>query len=525
MLWLRWQLLLNSLRRPNRRAELGVQVIWVFMGAGFVLIGCIGFFAGAFGLLKIERADLLDLLLWAVFLVWQLAPILFEGYSPGLNFREVARYPISFRVLFFLSAVYGLSDPAAIACVCWLFSFWLGLLIARPDLAITATPALLLFALFNLLLNRLVIGLFDRFQSTRKGRERMVFVTFIFIILLNIVQLNASHLAATRGFKFPQWVGQAVIAIRDFSPPGMTAHTFLLNGLSALLAFSGLLVYGFLVYWLLQQQLSALYLGEIYAETHTVRRELKVHQGWRFPLVDDVTSTIIEKELRYIRQSGRLVLQLIYPPIIFLLVASNGPGWKLLFAGRPQAMLAGMAVFMLMSVPNLSYNVFGMDKEGFGRWLLSPPPLRKVLMGKNVTHGGLLAGIYVIVAIVVLAIAHVGVLPTITVTVAFLAILIIQLCAGNIVSVHWPKRIELTRMNSRMASNAAGLASLVVMLPLSALIAAVIFASWYWQLPWLPLLCGVIAFAASLKLYSYVLDWAARYTWEHIEEITGNLGA
>lgn len=524
-MWLRWQLLLNSLRRPNRRAELGLQVLWVLMGAGFVVMGSIGFFAGGFGLLKIDRADLLDLLLWAVFLIWQLAPVLFEGYSPGLNFREVARYPISFRALFILSAAYGLSDPAAIACVCWLFSFWLGLVIARPELALTATPALLLFALFNLLLNRLVIGLFDRFQSTRKGRERMVLLTFVIIILMNLVQLNVSHLARIHGLKFPEWVSQAVTTIREFSPPGMAVHTFLQNGLSALWAFSGLLVYGFLVYMLLQRQLKTLYLGEIYAETHTVRRELKVRPGWHFPFLDEVTAAIVEKELRYIRQSFRIVLQLIYPPVIFLLLAFNGTGWKTFFAGKSQLMLAGLAGFMLMSVPNLSYNVFGMDKEGFGRWLLSPPPLRKVLMGKNLTHASLLAGLYLIVAAVLLAMTPVGLLPTLTVTVAFFAILIIQLSAGNVVSVHWPKRIELTRMNSRMASNAAGFASLVVMLPLTALIGTVILVSWHWQLPWLPLLCGVIVFAASLKLYSYVLDWAARYTWEHIEEITGNLGA
>ena len=522
---LRWELLLNSLRRSSRRAELGLQVLWVLMGAGFVLIGSVGFFFGGFGLLKIDRGDLLDLLLWGIFLVWQLAPVLFEGYSPGLNFREVARYPISFRVLFILSAAYGLSDPAAIACMCWLFSFWLGLVIARPEFAFAATLALLLFAFFNLLLNRLVIGLFDRFQSTRKGRERMVLLTFIVIVLLNIFQVNVSRMARMHGFKFPEWVGQAVTAIREYSPPGMAVHTFLQNGLSALWAFSGLLVYGFLAYMLLQRQLRALSLGEIYAETHTVRRELKVHKGWHFPFLDEVTAAIVEKELRYIRQSFRIVLQLIYPPVIFLLLAFNGAGWKTFFAGKPQAMLAGMAGFMLMSVPNLSYNVFGMDKEGFGRWLLSPLPLRKVLMAKNLTHASLLGGLYLIVAAVLLAMTPVGLLPTLTVTMAFFAILIIHLCAGNIVSVHWPKRIELTRMNSRMASNVAGLALLVLMVPLSALIGAVIFASWYWQLPWLPLVSGVIVFAASLKLYSYVLDWAARYTWEHIEEITGNLGA
>jgi hypothetical protein len=45
------------------------------------------------------------------------------------------------------------------------------------------------------------------------------------------------------------------------------------------------------------------------------------------------------------------------------------------------------------------------------------------------------------------------------------------------------------------------------------------------QLPWLPLVASAAILAASLKIYSYVLDRAARYIWEHIEEITGNLGA
>lgn len=522
---LRWQLLVNSLRRPGRRAELGLQILWFLMGASLVLGGGIGFFFGAFGLLRIGRGDLLDLLLWAIFLIWQFAPILFEGYSPGLNFREVARYPVSFRVMFFLSAAYGVSDPAAIACLFWLLSFWLGLAVARPEWAIIAVPALLLFAVLNLFLSRIVVGLFERFQSTRKGRERMVLVMFLFLILMNVVQMNATRLATKRGFKLPPWVNQALTSIRDFSPPGMALHTFLFTGLSALWSFAGLLLAALFLFLLLRKQLRRVYQGEIYAEAYKVRREMKIHQGWRFPLIDDVTAAIVEKELRYIRQTFRLVLQVLYPPIIFLILAFNTPGWTRLFAGRPQSLLAGTAAFMLMSVPNLSYNVFGMDKEGFGRWLLSPPPLRKVLMAKNLTHGGLLAGLYLLVVVVVQVLTGVGLVPVLTVTVGFFAVLVIQLCAGNIVSVHWPKRIELTRMNSRMASNAAGLASLVVMMPLSAIIAIVILVSHYWQLPWLPLLCGAVILAASLKLYSYVLDWAARYTWEHLEEITGNLGA
>jgi hypothetical protein len=111
------------------------------------------------------------------------------------------------------------------------------------------------------------------------------------------------------------------------------------------------------------------------------------------------------------------------------------------------------------------------------------------------------------------------------VTVGFFAVLVIQLAAGNMVSVHWPKRIDLTQMASRMASAAAGFTSLLVILPLGAIWGAAGFAGWYWQLPWLPLALGIGILAGGLKLYSYFLDRAAAYTYAHIEEISGNLGA
>ena len=516
---------MNSLRRPNRSAELGLQIILAFLFGILVLVSSGGFLAGTIGLLNVHRPDLLDLLLWAVFLVWQFAPILFEGYSPGLDFREVARYPVSFRLYFLLSSAYGLSDPAAVTAMLWLLSIWLGIIIARPGWTLTAAIALLLFAIFNLLLNRWIIGLFDRFQSTRKGRERMVFLTLMFIIVMNLVQVNASSLATRKGFRIPAWVGQAVSRVREFSPPGMASRIFTIHGATALVALGGLLLCACLAYFLLRRQLHGIYLGDIYEETHVVRRKRKIHTGWRMPLTDEVTSAIIEKELRYLQQSARLILQLIYPPIIFLVLASNGPGWKKLFAGRHDAVLAGMAGFILLSVPNLSYNIFGMDKEGFGRWLLSPLPLQKVFLAKNLAHGGMLLLIYLVVAVGVVAVFHIGLIMVLTVTVAFCAVLVIQLCVGNLMSVHWPKRIELSRMNSRMASSTAGLTSVLAMIPLSAIIGAVIFASWYWHFQWLPLLCAVIALAASLKGYSLVLAQVSRYTWEHVEEITGNLGA
>jgi ABC-2 type transport system permease protein len=524
LLWLRWRIFVNSLRRPNRGVELGLQALWFCFGAIFVLVTSVAFFFGTIGLLHIERADLLDLLLWAVLLVWQLAPLLFEGYSPGLNFREVARYPVSFRTYYLLSAAYGISDPAALTCLLWLFSMWLGVLVTRWEWAFMAALALLLFAIFNLLLNRIIIGLFDRFQSTRRGRERMVLLMFILILLPQVLQFATGYWTNMRILKPPAWLLGALTPLRDYSPPGVAVHVFALN-LPGLWALGALLLYAVVAALLLRWQLRAIYQGEIYSETYKARRELKVHKGWRLPFVDDVTAAIMEKELRYIRQSSRILLQLVYPPIIFLLIAFNPAGRKMFFSRSPEALLGGMAWFILLSVPNMAYNTFGMDKEGFGRWLLCPPTMRKVLLGKNLTHGGILAALFLLAEAIVIAISQPRVLPVAIVTVAFFAILVVQFGAGNLISVYWPKRIELTQMGSKMSSNAAGFATLLVMLVLTAIGGMIAFAAWALQLPWLPLVASAVVLAASVKLYSHVLDRAAQYIWEHIEEITGNLGA
>lgn len=503
-----------------------MQVMWLVLGSGGVLLLCTTFFGATYGLLQTGRPDLLDLLLLGLFLIWQLVPILFEGYSPGLSFREVARYPISFRVYFLLHFAYGLSDPAAVASLLCLGSMWTAVLIARPDLALPAALAFVLFALFNLLCNRIMVGLFERFQSTRKGRERMVIVTLMVLLLPQLLQFTTRAWTANgRAFKLPPWALPAISWVREFLPPGLAARTFLFSGAAELQAVAGLLFFIGLAFLVLYRQVHTVFRGEIYAETYKVRRDLKVRPGWRLPAMDDVTSAIIEKEMHYLRQNSRLLLQLIYPPIIFLLLAFNGSARKLPFAGKPAGLLIGLAGFLLLSLSNMAYNTFGMDKEGFGRWLLSPLPLRKVLLAKNLTQGGILTVLYLVVAMIVVAISHVGLLQVATVTVGFLAVLVLQLGAGNLISVHWPKRIELGQMNSKMASNAAGFASLLVILPLMSMWGVVAFIAFFWQLPWLPLLFGAALFLAGLKLYSHLLDRTAAYIYGHIEEIAGNLGA
>ena len=146
--------------------------------------------------------------LLAMFLVWQLAPILFEGYSSGLNFREVARYPVSFRVYFLLSLAYGVSDPAAITCMFWLFSIWLGGCHGAawpgpswPRSPSYCSPSSICFSTASWL------GCLNASKAPAKAGSAWCFLMFILILLPQVLQFATGYWTNFRVLKLlPAWV-------------------------------------------------------------------------------------------------------------------------------------------------------------------------------------------------------------------------------------------------------------------------------------------------------------------------------
>lgn len=500
-----------------------MQSISYIMGAGFVFGSSVGLGSATYFAIRAGRPYILDLLLWAVFFFWQLVPLLFEGYSPGLNFREVARYPVSFRLYFLLNAAYGLFDPAAITALLWLLCMWLGILFARPEWAFPAAIYFLIFAVLNILCNRIVIGVMERFQSTRRGRERVAAILLILMLVPQFFNFALQGWINVRRFPLPSWTRDVFAQVDRFSPPGLITQSLVWFHPQALLLTALLCAYTLLAWWLLRRRLRAVYQGEIYAETFKVQRELKVKLGWRLPGFDDKLSAIFEKELRYLRQNPRLLALMANPLLLFAIVVA-GPGKRFLSFAHPAGLLAGFAGLLALSVTNLSGNVFGLESSGFSRWLLSPLPLRKVMLAKSVTQGVILTALYLVGAAVVLGLGNLSWTMFVAITAGFLAILIILLGAGNVISVYWPKRIEPTQMTSRIVSQAAGLTGVFIVLALAVPTALVVLAAWYWNLHWLPLIGGLVGLAASLKIYSWLLTWATRHAHDHLEELAGTLG-
>jgi hypothetical protein len=521
----RWQLFLNSLRGKSRDSELAIGLLGFISLVLFAVGTGVAIFFGSIVATQAGQFWIVNLLLWAVFLLWQLAPILFEGYSPGLNFREIARYPISFRLYYLLNSFYGLIDPVALVGVLWLACLWMGITAARPASALLAAILCTLFALFNLFCNRIIVGVFERFQSTRKGRERLVVISLALMLAPQAFQLLSYNWArASRGLPYRSVLDWLALLNR-FSPPGLVIESLSAHGRQILWAAGMLATYALLLALLLRRQIRAVYQGEIYAEGHAAHRELRAEPGWTLPGLDEALVAIAEKELRYVRQNSRLMVSLIYPIIVFaLFLFTNSPARSLLSAGKDAVGGVGIiAVLLLLNVSNVAYNIFGMDQGGFSRWLLSPLPLKKIVAAKNLANASIFLGIYLVVGGIALARSSISLLSFSAITVGFTAVLVVQLSAGNLVSAHWPKKIDPTRMSSRMASHAAGFASLLVTFPAILCVSLVLVAAYSSGYPWLPAAAMLALLAAVLKLYSYVLGRTVEYIYDHLEEIESTL--
>jgi ABC-type transport system involved in cytochrome c biogenesis permease component len=311
-------------------------------------------------------------------------------------------------------------------------------------------------------------------------------------------------------------------ALNDLSPPGAALQAITGSGNARLFAVLLLLTFLIVSGLILRRQSRSVYLGELHSDEQRVRRDIRVSPGWKIPLLDDTVSTVFEKELRYLRQNTRLLLQIVYPMIIFAVFFSGrGPAQKLLASAHSSSagLLGMMAGFLTLSIANLCYNNFGLDRDGFGRWMLAPVKMQKVLLAKNLAHASPFLLMYALISGLLLATLRVSLLQAATITVSFLTVILVQVGAGNLFSVYWPKNIDLTRMSSRTVSAAAGYAALLVIAPVGIVGGLIAMAAIYLSLPWLPLVAATVIFCVVIRLYFVALDRTALYIDHHLEEI------
>src|SRR5579864_4163351 len=171
---LRWNLLKNGLQRKNNRWDM-IGMVLAAGGSAVMVVGlCVAFYVGAYYFLTKVRASWMSLLYWAIFLWWQVVPILVAGFGANFEFRNLLRFPLSPRAFYILGLGYGFADFAAVSSMCWIASMAVATAVGRAGLLPVMLLVSLLFVLVNVTLERLIGSWLERIFANRRARELLV---------------------------------------------------------------------------------------------------------------------------------------------------------------------------------------------------------------------------------------------------------------------------------------------------------------------------------------------------------------
>ncbi len=136
----------------------------------------------------------LPVLLWPVFLMWQVVPVMLSTAQESVDFNFLLRFPVSFRSYLLLYLFFGLFDPSSLLGGMCMVGIWIGVVIASPGLALWITAALALFALFNFLLTRMIFAWIERWLAQRRTREILgIVILFVFLSFQLLTPALHSH--------------------------------------------------------------------------------------------------------------------------------------------------------------------------------------------------------------------------------------------------------------------------------------------------------------------------------------------
>src|SRR5579863_877068 len=467
---LRWQVVINSLRSVRGRLNLVSRAFGGLLVLGTGVIGGFALFLAAAWATAQDHRNLqwLGLPFWIVFLFWQLFPVMATAFTQNLDSSSLLRFPMSYPTYFLVRVIYGTFDIATALSLFWLLGLFLGISSADLRLAPWALLTTGLFAVFNILLGRMVFAWIEHWLSLRRSRE---ILGVLFLLVMIGFQMVGPLLGRYDRKPNPQSLHLFVklIPVEQMLPPGLAAAS-LTNGAQgrtsiALLCFALLAACAGIAAWLLHLQLRSQFLGDNPSggETRrTAQEKSAIRRGWRLPLFSGPVSAIFEKELRYLSRSGPMLFTLIMPMVVVFVLWSGRRG----FLGQQTdyAFPIG-AAYCLLVMTNMVYNNFGGDGGGIQFFLCSPVSFRQIVVGKNLAHLAIVATEVFFLWLGVRIIYSPPPLAVVALTVAwYLFAAPINFTAGDLLSMYSPKRIDYATFGRQRASASTVFVSLGVQL-------------------------------------------------------------
>ena len=501
---MRWAIFRNAMRSSMGAFEIGARTITYLIYGATGLAMSVGVAVGAYAMIATDKMALLPLLYWAVFLIWQLLPVMLASFQEQFDLSVLLRFPVGFGSYFLLFLLFGLVDVSTITGGLCTLGLWVGITAAEPSAALKAALGLAVFSAFNIVLTRAVFAWIDRWLAQRRTREILGGV-----FLLGVLAVQAFNPALYRSrhegrvhrrehmaeqqrrlAELRPWLEKAD-AVQRWLPPGLAARMVQASRQPEILFEStGMLAaYALAAGVVLGARLRSEYAGESLGEApanarpaartgHAPDSTTARAPGAGFAGARPVAA-VIEKELRVLLRTMPL-LYAVGAPLILVLVFSgvfirNGPQTPSFPLALPVCL-----VYAQLGFTQLFYNNLGAEGAGVQLYFLSPTPMGTVLLGKNIFHAALFA--LVAATATLLATLRLGV-PQPAVLAASGAWLLFalpaNLLAGNIFSLTMPYRVNPGRLTRQRGSQANALLSLLVQAVIIA-IGAVVFAITWW---------------------------------------------
>ncbi len=512
---LRWNLLKNNLQRKNNRWDLIGMILAGTTSAALVIGISVAFYAGTSAFLNRNRPGWLAMLFWAMFLWWQLVPILVAGFGANFEFRNLLRFPLSLRAFYILGLGYGFADFAAASSLCWMASMLVAVTTTRPRLLPAMLVVSALFILVNVTLERLAGSWLERIFANRRAREFLVGIFVLAMVSMNFLNpaLQRWGDAGTR---------PKIMSLAPYFSwlPASLAGTALSstaagNAQGMLGAFAGLLLWVAATSGLLWQRYRAQYLGEQLSESAaplTAKRAgRKSIASAEMPgLLPPPVAGVFRKEFHYLMRNGFSFITLVLPPVMvmfFSMQFAGGNSQIKLHGMSPQNFFPAVMAYLILILLSPAYNSFAFEGCGIQSYFMAPVRMRDVLVGKNLFLVSVVAlELGISLGVLVWRIGFPG-LPLFLSTIAAAAFAVSgQLTIANWSALSFPKKMEIGKLKGQRNSGVAVWTAFGVQILIGGIATIVLLASRWLGNPWLPVAVFAGLTAAALGGYAASLD-------------------
>jgi ABC-2 type transport system permease protein len=536
---LRWCIFRNAFRRKGGVGELVARIIFLPFIAAIAIGPIIGAGMGSYYLISSGKLDMLPILTWGVFALWQL--VVLNISPPGLSFdiNTIIRFPLSFPRYLISRLFFGLLSASNVIGTLALIAADIGIGIAKPSLIPWSTLLLATFALANIFFTRMVLAWVDRWLSTRRARELLT--AFILFASLGFQYINLNY---NPGFQrsghhpnhlpFLLKIFHHIQPIAALLPPGLTAVSIAsfsqgrffvaLASLIGLIAFASLFLSVYA--WRMHREFRGENLNELTQQppaptasvpTPSPATALSTTTTFGF---SPTIAACLQKEFIYVRRNTNQLYGFIAPIFMVFLFAS-----RIGISGRFGGFVFPAAVaYSILGVSVLSYNCLGMDGAGIQLYFLAPIRLRNVFLAKNLVGFLLnLVELFLIFAVISF-VAHP---PSPLITVATICWLFFATftngAVGNLRSLAAPKKIDLSKASRKQTSQLSALIALAVVAACFGIgYGGVVFAS-YLNRPWLMVPIFLTLAIAAFIFYLNILNRLDTIALSHREKLSEEL--